>query len=260
MPAVKAVIPVKISTAGLSDIAIFHAYCAAVASVISPVNAPTAICLSVIVPSDAASARLSAVTDAACDLTRAVIDEMIFQAFHAVIAVVTIGKSILRLSAIKSIAFASGGITTFAMLVIVLPRLINMVLTVLIAFLRPPFSKDFLIVLIASLTGVCSSFGNNLTKFLVKASTILFAADSRSGARSLMPLTNVFTMFIAALTSFDELFAIPLTNACKKDIAASIIFGAASTAFVASSPKIEPASSIISDNPPSVNASVSLLT
>ena len=230
------------------------------ASVISPVNAPTAICLSVIVPSDAASARLSAVTDAACSFTRAVIADMICQAFHAVTAVVTIGKSILRLSAIISIAFASGGITTFAMSVIVLPRLIKMVLTVLIAFLRPPSSNDFFMVFIASLTGACNSFGNNLTKFFVKASTILFAADSRSGARSLMPLTNVFTMFIAALTSFDELFAIPLTNACKNDIAASIILGAASTAFVASSPKIEPASSIIPDKPPSVNAVVNLLT
>ena len=146
------------------------------------------------------------------------------------------------------------------MLVIVLPRLINVVLTVLIAFLSPPSSKDFLIVLIASLTGACNSFGSNLTKFLVNALTILFAASSKSGARSLIPLTNVFTMFIAALTSFDELFAIPFTNACKNDMAASIILGAASTAFVASSPKIEPASSIIPDKPPLVKASVNTLT
>ena len=57
--------PVKTIAAGFNDIAIFQAYWAAVASEISPVKAPTAICLSVIVPMLEASARLSAVTAAA---------------------------------------------------------------------------------------------------------------------------------------------------------------------------------------------------
>ena len=64
IPEASVVIPVIIKPIGLADIAAFHAYCAAVASVISPVNAPTAICFSVIVPSDAACARLSALTAA----------------------------------------------------------------------------------------------------------------------------------------------------------------------------------------------------
>ena len=62
---------------GFIVMARFQAYCAAVARVISPVRAPTAICFMVMVPSDAASARLSAVTAAVCALNSAVSAEII---------------------------------------------------------------------------------------------------------------------------------------------------------------------------------------
>ena len=66
---------------------------------------------------------------------------------------VTIGKSMSNLSARKSTALDKGGKTTFATFVKALPKLTTMFFTLSIAFLRPPFSNDFLIVFTASLTG-----------------------------------------------------------------------------------------------------------
>ena len=60
----------------------------------------------------------------------------------------------LRLSATKSTAFAIGGKTVFARFLATFARFDRMVFTVLIAFFKPPFSNDFLIVFIASFTGI----------------------------------------------------------------------------------------------------------
>ena len=138
---------------GFRFIAKFHAYCAAVASVISPVRAATAICLSVIVPSDAASARLSAVTAAVCVVSKAVTVDIIEYDLNAAYTEVITPNSTSELSASKSTALDKGGKTTFATFVKALPKLTTIFFTLSIAFLRPPFSNDFLIVFTVSLTG-----------------------------------------------------------------------------------------------------------
>ena len=123
------------------------------ASVISPVNAPTAICFKVIVFSAAASARLSAVTAAVWVVINAVTVDIIEYDLNAAYTEVITPNSTSELSARKSTALDKGGKTTFATFVKALPKLTTMFFTLSIAFLRPPFSNDFLIVFTASLTG-----------------------------------------------------------------------------------------------------------